>query len=197
MKAYLESQDAASPELAQRGGETARPSDEKPHPELGKQGVLEPVRDGAGVRRDARSLRKRSRRGVHITYPDLLEYALENKVVVAAPASFLALLRVVAYGWMQIELESERRRDSCIGKGAPRSARSVCGPSQSPRGVAERCGRSVQRCRRFVRTPRPSRGSPSSGARGVQCSADRSVWYRRNGASRSRYRKRTKGVTDG
>jgi DNA recombination protein RmuC len=38
------------------------------------------------------------------TDPGLLEYALANKVVVAAPASFLALLRVVAYGWMQLEL---------------------------------------------------------------------------------------------
>ena len=33
--------------------------------------------------------------------PDLYEYALDNKVLVTSPATLLALLKVVAYGWMQ------------------------------------------------------------------------------------------------
>ncbi len=48
--------------------------------------------------------------------PDLLEYALANKVVVAAPASFLALLRVVAYGWMQVQLSENAEAISRAGR---------------------------------------------------------------------------------
>ncbi len=48
--------------------------------------------------------------------PDLLEYALSNRVIVAAPASFLALLRVVAYGWMQIELSRNAEGIANAGK---------------------------------------------------------------------------------
>ncbi len=50
------------------------------------------------------------------TDPDLLEYALANKVVIAAPASFLALLRVVAYGWMQLELSRNARAIAAGGR---------------------------------------------------------------------------------
>ncbi|MEX0741916.1 MAG: DNA recombination protein RmuC, partial [Phycisphaeraceae bacterium] len=48
--------------------------------------------------------------------PDLLEYALANKVVVTAPASFLALLRVVAYGWMQVRLSENAEAISQAGR---------------------------------------------------------------------------------
>ena len=47
--------------------------------------------------------------------PTLLEFALSNRVVIAAPASLLALLRVVAYGWMQIELS--RNADAIAAAG--------------------------------------------------------------------------------
>lgn len=50
------------------------------------------------------------------TDPDLLEYALANRVIVAAPASFLALLRVVAYGWMQLQLSENAQAISAAGK---------------------------------------------------------------------------------
>lgn len=48
--------------------------------------------------------------------PDLLEYALANKVVVTAPASFLALLRVVAYGWIQVRLSENAEAISQAGR---------------------------------------------------------------------------------
>ncbi|XP_060083962.1 DNA recombination protein RmuC homolog [Ylistrum balloti] len=36
--------------------------------------------------------------------PDLLDNALLNKVIVAGPSSLYALLKVISFGWMQIEL---------------------------------------------------------------------------------------------
>lgn len=39
----------------------------------------------------------------------LLEYALANKVVLATPSSLVALLRVIAYGWQQSELDEQSR----------------------------------------------------------------------------------------
>ena len=48
--------------------------------------------------------------------PELLEYALANKVVVSAPTSFLALLRVVGYGWMQLELSQNAERIAATGR---------------------------------------------------------------------------------
>lgn len=50
------------------------------------------------------------------TDPDLLEYALANKVVISAPASFLALLRVIAYGWMQVDLSRNAREIAAGGR---------------------------------------------------------------------------------
>ena len=39
----------------------------------------------------------------------LLEYALANKVILATPSSLVALLRVIAYGWQQSELDEQSR----------------------------------------------------------------------------------------
>lgn len=41
---------------------------------------------------------------------DLLDYALANKVVIAGPATLLALLKVVAYGWMQLEVSKNAQK---------------------------------------------------------------------------------------
>jgi DNA recombination protein RmuC len=47
---------------------------------------------------------------------DLLEYALANRVVIASPVSFLALLRVVGYGWMQVRLSENAQKISATGR---------------------------------------------------------------------------------
>lgn len=39
----------------------------------------------------------------------LLEYALANKVILSTPTSLVALLRVIAYGWQQSELDEQSR----------------------------------------------------------------------------------------
>lgn len=38
--------------------------------------------------------------------PELLEYALAKKIVLATPTSFVALMRVIAHGWQQSELDA-------------------------------------------------------------------------------------------
>jgi len=40
---------------------------------------------------------------------DLLEYALAKKVILATPTSLVALLRVIAHGWQQSELDEQSR----------------------------------------------------------------------------------------
>ncbi|MFP4151770.1 MAG: DNA recombination protein RmuC [Alkalispirochaeta sp.] len=114
MKAYLESQEAPSPELAAQAAKRhaqamrghvqalAQKQYWSRFPEAPEFVVmLVPYESGlaAAFTKD----------------PGLLEYALDNRVIIAAPASFLALLRVVAYGWMQIELS--RNADAIAGAG--------------------------------------------------------------------------------
>ena len=41
--------------------------------------------------------------------PELLEYALAKKVVLATPTSLVALLRVIAHGWQQSELDVQAK----------------------------------------------------------------------------------------
>ena len=114
MKAYLESQEAGSPELAAQAAKRHAQAMRGHVQALANKAywnqfptapefvvMLVPYESGlaAAFTRD----------------PDLLEYALDNRVIIAAPASFLALLRVVAYGWMQIELS--RNADAIAGAG--------------------------------------------------------------------------------
>ncbi len=41
--------------------------------------------------------------------PTLLEYALAKKVILATPTSFVALMRVIAHGWQQTELDEQTK----------------------------------------------------------------------------------------
>jgi len=115
MNAYLESHEAASPELARQAL--------KRHA-AALRGHIQSLASKAYWKQFDRApdfvvLLVPYESGLSAAFgadPDLLEYALANKVVVTAPASFLALLRVVAYGWMQVRLSENAEAISQAGR---------------------------------------------------------------------------------
>lgn len=115
MSAYLESQEAASPELAAQALKRHAAS---------LRGHVKALSGRAYWKQFERApefvvLLVPYESGLSAAFradPALLEDALASRVVIASPASFLALLRVIAYGWMQIQLSENAAAISREGR---------------------------------------------------------------------------------
>lgn len=115
MSAYLDAQDAASPELA---GQALRRHAQalRGHVQALAQKAYWSQFDVAPEFVVLVVPYESGLAAAFTTDPGLLEYALANRVVIAAPASFLALLRVVAYGWMQVEISRNAQAIAAGGR---------------------------------------------------------------------------------
>ena len=120
--------------------------------------------------------------------PELHEYAMARRVVLASPATLLALLRTVAFTWQQDALSHNARELLTVGRelhdrlGSLGRAHADHGRRSAP------VGRGLQRVRRLAGAPRAAHGPPDARPRCGRARHRAAGSARRDAASADRIR---------
>ena len=95
--------------------------------------------------------------------PELLDWAMQQKVVIATPNTLLALLKTVAMGWREVQLAEEARRIGALGQELHDRLETFAGHMVSTRNLAQQDSREFQQRSWFAGKKRAGVGAQIQG----------------------------------